>query len=88
MAAKQPGKSAPRPAAPSGNQPPAIVLTPAFKMIFITATILTVMFFLGSLYLVQLPNQTKGTERLAGGCFTASLMGFSAIIGLIGGKTL
>lgn len=65
-----------------------ITLTPAFKLIFICVTALTLLFLAISVSLVCAVDQTDGIKSLTEKCSTAWQMGFGAIVGLIGGKAV
>ena len=72
--------------------PPAssLQLSPAFKLIFVTVVILTIVSLVGAFVAVfAAPPGDKTPERYAKAlemCSTTYQLGFGAIIGLIGGK--
>jgi hypothetical protein len=75
---------------PKGEQPIAtvVVLTPVFKVVFISIFSLTIISLAVSLLLVVFGKENKVTEQLIETCSTTWKLGFGAIIGLIGGKAL
>jgi hypothetical protein len=78
----------PPPNPPSPLPATAIVLTPAFKLIFFSVLGLTILSLVGNFLAVLVPNQTEEVKRLAETCSTTWKLGFGAIVGLIGGKVL
>jgi hypothetical protein len=66
----------------------AVKLTPAFKVIFITVSFLTVLSLAVSVALVLYGKDTEDTRRLVETCSTTWKLGFGASVGLMGGKVL
>lgn len=66
-------------------------LTPAFKAVFITVTIITVLCLIGFVALAIIYPNDDPTSRLTSVFETlrsAFTLGFGAIVGLLGGKAL
>jgi hypothetical protein len=63
-------------------------LTPRFKLVCITATVLTFFFFAASVVLAVPRDESAIAKSVATGCLTMANIGFSAIVGLLGGKVL
>jgi len=59
-----------------------------FKLTFITVLILTLLSAGIVLYLASFPNLTEEQKRLIETFSSSWKMGFGAIVGLIGGKTI
>jgi hypothetical protein len=59
-----------------------------FKLTFISALGLTVLSAVIVVYLASLPNPTEEQKRLVEVFASSWKMGFGAVVGLIGGKTL
>ena len=76
---------------PDPSPPPPVlgVVTPMFKLVFLTVLGLTILSLAASFGLAVWADPTKdATRSLMETCSTTWKMGFSAIIGLIGGKAL
>jgi hypothetical protein len=89
MAKKPPAKRPSRQADSAAEKEPSTLptdITPRFKLVFITAAILTFAFFAGGLILASRETSTPAAEKAVAACFTMATMGFGAIVGLIGGK--
>ncbi|MEM8871920.1 MAG: hypothetical protein AAGB10_16900 [Pseudomonadota bacterium] len=71
-----------------GSEAPSI--SPEFKLVFVTASIGTLMFLLICVALTLTANRTPPplTEQLIKGLFSLVQIGFGAICGLLGGKAL
>lgn len=69
-------------------QAPRITLAPEFKLIFLTVVALTVISLGVAIGLAMIENPSAGAKRLSETVSTTYKMGFGAIIGLIGGKSL
>lgn len=67
---------------------PEVRLAPAFKLAFITATTLTVVSLAVAVWLAIKAEQNDAVKGLVETCSTTWKIGFGAIVGLIGGKTL
>jgi hypothetical protein len=63
-------------------------LTPRFKLVFVSLRCLTLVSLGVSVALVFSPNPSDDTRRLVETCSTTFKMGFGAVVGLLGGKTL
>lgn len=68
--------------------PNGLNLTPAFKLVFLTVTVLTVFSLAVSIYVASKDNPSDLAKALFDTCSTTWKMGFGAIIGLVGGKAL
>lgn len=68
--------------------PAQIPSTIGFIAVFGSVISLTVLSLLVSLYLVTRPNQNDDMRRLIETCSTTWKLGFGAVVGLIGGKSL
>jgi hypothetical protein len=67
-----------------------VTLTPAFKLVFLsvlTITILSIILCCPLVFLTTKENDPRWTALLEA-CLTTWKMGFGAIIGLLGGKSL
>jgi len=76
----------------SGNKPqpvpPIITLSPQFKLIFLSVLSLTLLSLIASVVLVLFAKDSDEVKRLVETCSTTWKLGFGAMIGLIGGKTI
>ncbi|MFD9332364.1 hypothetical protein [Streptomyces sp. NPDC060065] len=61
-------------------------LTPRFKLIFSTVTALTVLTLILNVLLAAFGGDSEQVQAAAEACSTTYMMGFGAIVGLIGGK--
>lgn len=61
-------------------------LTPRFKLIFSTVTALTVLALILNVLLAAFGGDSEQVQAAAEACSTTYMMGFGAIVGLIGGK--
>ena len=71
-------------------EPPVagLTLTPAFKLIFISVLVISLLSLGMSFYFALLEKPTALGNTLFDTCSTIAKMGFGAIIGLIGGKAV
>lgn len=65
-----------------------IVVTPAFKLVFLSVLGLTIALVIASICLAVFPTQTEAVKNVTGMCMTLCKSGFGAILGLLGGKVL
>jgi hypothetical protein len=63
-------------------------ISSTFKLTFISVLVLTVLSSVIVVYLASLPNPTEEQKRLVEVFASSWKMGFGAVVGLIGGKTL
>jgi hypothetical protein len=63
-------------------------LTPRLKLVFVSLLCLTLVSLGVSVAFVFSPNPSDDTRRLVETCSTTFKMGFGAVVGLLGGKTL
>jgi hypothetical protein len=75
-------------AAGPNPDPPKIPLSPAFKLVVLIVTGLTVLSLAVSIFLALDPNKSDQINGLIETCSTTYKLGFGAIVGLIGGKAL
>ncbi|MCX4557458.1 hypothetical protein OHA02_14735 [Streptomyces phaeochromogenes] len=61
-------------------------LTPRFKLIFSTVAALTVLALILNVLLAAFGGDSEQVKAAAEACSTTCMMGFGAIVGLIGGK--
>ncbi len=61
-------------------------LTPRFKLIFSTVAALTALALILNVLLAAFGGGSDQVQAAAGACSTTYMMGFGAIVGLIGGK--
>jgi hypothetical protein len=61
-------------------------LTPRFKMIFSTVAALTVLALILNVLLAAFGGDSEQVKAATEACSTTYMMGFGAIVGLIGGK--
>ncbi|MFD0003003.1 hypothetical protein ACFVJ4_11320 [Streptomyces sp. NPDC127178] len=61
-------------------------LTPRFKLIFSTVAVLTVLALILNVLLAAFGGDSEQVKAAAEACSTTYMMGFGAIVGLIGGK--
>jgi hypothetical protein len=61
-------------------------LTPRFKMIFSTVAALTALALILNVLLAAFGGDSEQVKAAAEACSTTYMMGFGAIVGLIGGK--
>lgn len=61
-------------------------MTPRFKLIFSTVTALTVMALILNVLLAAFGGDSEQVQAAAEACSTTYMMGFGAIVGLIGGQ--
>lgn len=61
-------------------------LTPRFKLIFSTVAALTVLALILNVLLAALGGDSEQVKAAAEACSTTYMMGFGAIVGLVGGK--
>jgi hypothetical protein len=73
---------------PEGPAPGRRPVIPGFKTVLVIVTALTVLSLMTSVALSLWGRENEATERLIETCATTWKMGFAAIIGLIGGRTL
>jgi hypothetical protein len=73
---------------PQSNPRWTFVLSPTFKLVFLCLVGLTVLSLGASLFLVTRAYLSEEAKRLAATCATTWKMGFVAIAGLVGGKTV
>ena len=71
-----------------GTSQRTIVLSPIFKLIFLTVLGLTLISLVVALYLASKGSITEYQADLFTTCSTTWKMGFGAIVGLIGGKVV
>jgi hypothetical protein len=73
------------------GRPPARIVSkagPSFKIVFATATGLTVLSLVAAFVLVFYGPDTEEARRLADTCNKGFMLGLGAIIGMISGKLL
>ncbi|MEW1912822.1 hypothetical protein AB0442_31040 [Kitasatospora sp. NPDC085895] len=61
-------------------------LTPRFTLIFSTVAVLTVLALILNVLLAAFGGDSEQVKAAAEACSTTYMMGFGAIVGLIGGK--
>lgn len=72
-----------------GSGPSSIILSPAFKWVFVGVMLLTLISLGTSISLaVFVKNPSPEIKGLIETCSTTFKLGFGAVVGLIGGKTL
>lgn len=62
-------------------------LSPAFKIVLLVVVVFTALSFLGSLALA-LAEETDTTKQVLEMTLTTFKLGFGALVGLLGGKTI
>ena len=75
----------------AGHQSSSVVtltLTPAFKLVFVSALCITLLSVIVCCPLAVLGASTMEAKALFEACLTTFKLGFGAIIGLLGGKAL
>jgi hypothetical protein len=71
------------------RKPQAAVLTPAFKLVFISVLVLTVLSIVVSVILALIhPGNEKAGQQVLEASLTTWKLGFGGLVGLIGGKAL
>ncbi len=78
----------PEPDSDPETPPPKILLSPAFKLVVLIVTGLTVLSLGVSIFLALDQNKSEQINGLIETCSTTYKLGFGAIVGLIGGKAL
>ncbi|MDP9799008.1 hypothetical protein J2S43_007520 [Catenuloplanes nepalensis] len=63
-------------------------LSPRFKLIFSTVTVLTMLSLILSVLLAVFGGETEQVRAAAEACSTTYKMGFGAIVGLVGAKVM
>lgn len=75
------------PKTPAKPAPVVRALNPTFRLTFLCVVVLTALSLLASLAVPLLP-QTDSTKQILEACLSTWKMGFGAVLGLLGGKTL
>jgi len=76
-------------AIPTGQtQVITVTLTPTFKLVFLSVLGITVLSMMIGCYLVTVHAESDAGKALMTTCMTTFKLGFGAIIGLLGGKTM
>ena len=79
---------------PNNEQPPPadvgrpVALTAGFRFVFVCVFLLTLILLALSVYLAGLSEPSENAKKLFAACTTSWQMGFGAMVGLIGGKSL
>jgi hypothetical protein len=83
----------PKPEGPMGSMGPldqiegAITVDPTFKLVFVSAVMLTLIAFAAWIVVAMYAPSTEAAHSLVSGCETLTKTGFGAVVGLLGGKT-
>ncbi len=65
-----------------------IPVTSQFKLVFLTTTVITIACILGSVFIAYRGGETESAKEVLSALLTLSKIGFGAIVGLLGGKSL
>jgi len=65
-----------------------IAISGRFRLVFFTTAILTFVFLTCSMVLAARGDDSAIAKDVASGCLTLTKIGFGAIVGLLGGKSL